>query len=104
LDNTWSNAIKLDSPINDDDVFFPIQAKNEDLYYYNISKRKMYYSPSKNGGFPEVQEVEIECGIHGFISPSQDYLLVNARNKEDDERKNDTYVYLRKKMEHEQSQ
>jgi|TARA_R110000868_G_scaffold32617_6_gene118764 hypothetical protein len=57
----------------------------------------MYYSSSKNGGFPKVQEVKIAGGVHGFIAPSQDYLLVNARNSEDAERKSDIYVYFKKK-------
>ena len=96
LENSWSNAIKLDSPINDDDVFFPNEAKNGDLYYTNVSKRKMYYAPKKDGKYPEVHELGVG-GFHGFISPSQDYLVVNARNKEDDQRKSDIYVYFRKK-------
>lgn len=98
LGNTWSNAIKLDSPINDDELFYSNQSKNGDLFYTNVSKRKMYYAPNKNGKFPEVREVGIEFGFHGFISPSQDFLVVNARNKEDDQRKdNDIYVYYKEK-------
>ena len=98
LENTWSNAIKLDSPINDDELFYSNQSKNGDLFYTNVSKRKMYYAPNKNGKFPEVREVGIEFGFHGFISPSQDFLVVNARNKEDDQRKdNDIYVYFKEK-------
>jgi Tol biopolymer transport system component len=97
LDNAWSNAIKLDSPINDDEVFYSIQANNGDLYYFNISKRKTYYAPNDNGSFPKVKEVEIEFGVHASISPSQDYLVVNARNKEDDSRKSDIYVYFKEK-------
>jgi len=99
LDNAWSNAVKLDSPINKDEVFYSNQAENGDLFYTNVSKRfKMYYSASKNGKYPKVQELEIEFGFHGFISPSQDYLLVNARNKEGEGRKdNDIYVYFKEK-------
>jgi len=97
LDNAWSNAIKLDSPINDDDVFFPVQANNGDLYYFDISKRKTYYAPNDNGSFPEIKPVETGFGVHAFISPSQDYIVANARNKEDAERKSDIYVYFRKK-------
>jgi hypothetical protein len=93
FEDSWSDAIKLDSPINDDLVFNPIEAKNGDLYYFNVSKMKLYYAPNKNGEFPEVQEVEIEFGFHGFISPSQDYLVVDARNKNND---NDLYVYFKK--------
>ena len=55
----------------------------------------MYYAPKKNDKYPEVHEVGTG-GFHGFISPSQDYLVVNARNKEDDQRKSDIYVYFRK--------
>jgi len=98
FENSWSNAIQLDSPINDDVVFYPNEAKNGDLFYTNLSKRKMYYAPNKNGKFPEVHEVQIESGFHGFISPSQDFLVVNGRNKEDDQRKDsDIYVYFKKK-------
>ncbi len=97
FENSWSNAIQLDSPINDDDVFYPNHAKNGDLFYYNISKRKTYNAPNKNGKFPEVHEVGIG-GAHAFISPTQDYIVVNARNKEDDQRNDsEIYVYFKKK-------
>lgn len=97
LGNGWSNAIKLDSPINDDAVMNLTQAKNGDVFYDNLSKRKMYFSSSKNGEFPEVQEVEVEIGSHAFISSSQDYLLVQAQNKEDKKRNSDIYVYFKEK-------
>ena len=97
INNSWSDAIQLDSPVNDDFVFYTNQAKNGDLYYTNVSKWKMYYAPNKNDKFPEVKELGIEFGLHGFISPSQDYLVVNARNKEDAQRKSDIYVYFKKK-------
>lgn len=96
--DSWGTARKLDSPINDDKVFYPNAAKNGDLFYFNVSKRKMYVASSKNDTFPETQEMDIEFGVHGFISPSQDYLLVNARNKEDESRKDsEIYVYFKKK-------
>jgi len=98
LADFWSDAILLDSPINDDLVFFPNQAKNGDLYYFNLSKFKTYYAPNKNGEFPEVREVPLEFGHHAFISSSQDYLIVTARNNEEDGRKdNDMYVYFKEK-------
>ncbi|AXT20030.1 hypothetical protein D7030_02605 [Flavobacteriaceae bacterium AU392] len=96
FENSWSNAIQLDSPINDDEVIHPNLTKNRDLFYFNISKLKTYYAPNKNGKFPEVQEVEIG-GAHAFISPSQDYLVVNARNREDGRNDSDIYVYFKKK-------
>lgn len=94
LEDAWSDAILLDSPINDDLVFFPNQAKNGDLYYFNLSKFKTYYAPNRNGEFPEVREVALEFGHHAFISPSQDYLIVTARNEEEGRRDNDMYVYF----------
>ncbi len=95
LGNSWSDAKQLDSPVNNGFGFYPNQAKNGDLYYFNISKRKTYYAPNKNGKFPEVHEVGIG-GVHGFISPTEDYLVVNARNKENAQRKSDIYVYFKK--------
>lgn len=94
LEHAWSNAVKLDLPINDDLAFFPIQAKNGGLYYFNISKMATYYAAYSNGGFPEAKKVEIEAGFHHvFISPNQDYLILNGRNKEDEGRSdNDLYV------------
>ncbi|GEM_PF-1084739 len=98
LADSWSDAIQLDSPINNDLVFYINQAKNGDLFYTSISKGKMYYAPNKNGEFPEVQEVELEFGHHGFISPSQEYLLIYTRNKENEKRKDhDIYVCFKEK-------
>ena len=100
LKDSWSDAIRLDSPINDDLVFSLNQAKNGYMYYTNISylpNIKTNYAPNINDKFPKVQEVEIKFGHHAFISPSQDYLLVSGRNNEDESRKdNDIYVYFKK--------
>ncbi|MEO2052554.1 MAG: hypothetical protein ABGX00_12390 [Allomuricauda sp.] len=94
--DSWSNAKMLDSPINNDLVFFPNQAKSGDLYYFNLSKFKTYCAPNKNGKFPEVREVALEFGHHAFISPNEDYLVLTARNNEEDGRKdNDIYVYFK---------
>lgn len=95
LEDAWSEAVLLDSPINNDLMFFPNQSKNGDLYYFNLSKFKTYYAPNKNGEFPEVREVALEFGHHAFISPSQDYLIVTARNEEEGRRDNDMYVYFK---------
>jgi hypothetical protein len=97
LNNGWSDAIKLDSPLNEDDVMTSTFAKNGDLYYTNFSKRKTYYASNINGKYSKFQEAEIEFGGHPFISPSQDYLIVDARNKEDKNQKSDFYVYFKKK-------
>jgi len=99
LEDSWSDAIKLDSPINDDLVFSPNQSKNGDLFYTKISDRniKTNYASNKNGKYTEIQEVRIEFGHHAFISPSQDYLLVTGQNEEDESRKhNDIYAYFKR--------
>lgn len=95
--DSWSDAILLDSPINKDDVVKPVEAKNGDLFYVNESKRKMYYAPQKNGEFPEVQEVGIAFGSLGFISPSQDYLIVQAFKENDNKKGKDLFVCFKEK-------
>ncbi|MEM6719259.1 MAG: hypothetical protein AAF611_08105 [Bacteroidota bacterium] len=95
-ENTWSDAKQLESPVNDDRVFNLNQGKSGDFYYTNIEQRKMYYTTDANAKDAEVKELDIEFGIQGFIAPSQEYLVVNARNKEDDSRKDsDIYVYFK---------
>lgn len=95
-DGTWAEAEKLDSPINDDLVFYPNTAGNGDLYYTSISKKKMQYAPYQNGRYREVHEVEIEFGIHGFISPAQDFILLDAPKGNDPTRDRDIYVCFKK--------
>ena len=96
LKNSWGDAIKLDSPVNNDKIFFPNHAKNGGLYYFNLSKFKTYYATNKNGEFIDPYAVEIDIGHHAFISPFDDYLLVTARNNEEGNRKdNDIYVYFK---------
>lgn len=95
--DSWSAAIKLDSPINDDLVFYPNAADNGDLYYTSISKGKMYYAPNQTGNFPEAREVEIDFGVHGFISPTQDFLLVDGRKNNDQTKDKDIHVCFKQK-------
>lgn len=97
LKDSWSDAILLDSPINNDEVVKPVAAKNGDLFYVNSSKKKMYYAPNKNGKFPEVHEVGIAYGSLGFISPSQDYLVVQAHKENDKTKDKDLFVCFKKK-------
>lgn len=97
LENSWGEAKMLDSPINDDIVFYSNAAANGDLFYTNISKRKMYYAPNKNGKFPEIFEVGNEYGGHGFISPKQDFMLLDARKDNDKTKDRDIHVCFKKK-------
>jgi len=96
--NSWSTAKKLKSPINNEEVFNSTLASNGDLFYTDIFKSQTFYSPFKNGQYPEILPADIPFGIHGFISPDQSYLLVDNRNKEDNSRKDrDLYVYFKQK-------
>lgn len=94
----WSKAIKLASPVNDDEVMTSTLASNGDLYYTNLSKGfSTYYSLRINGKYSEVNKADINFGAHAFISPSQDYLIVDAKNREDETRKDaDLYIYFKK--------
>lgn len=96
-ENWWSDAIELDSPINNDMVFYSNTAKNGDLFYKNVSKGKMYYAPNKNDKFPEIFEVGIEYGSHGFIAPDQDFMLIDARKDNDETKDKDIHVCFKNK-------
>jgi hypothetical protein len=95
LDNAWSKAILLDSPLNNEEVIMSSEAQNGDLFYINSSKRKMYYARNNNNQFAEGQDVGIEYGSHGFISPSQDFLVVDAHKDNDETKDKDIYVYFK---------
>ncbi|OJJ18107.1 hypothetical protein BKI52_29580 [marine bacterium AO1-C] len=94
--DSWKEAKALELPINDDIVFYPNMAKNGDLFYTNLSKRKVYYAPNKDGKYPEVKEVGIEYGLHGFTSPGQDFILVDARKENDKTKDRDIHVCFKK--------
>ncbi|WP_420320899.1 hypothetical protein [Flagellimonas sp.] len=97
LKNGWGEAKVLDSPINDDIVFYPNTAANGDMYYTSISKWKMFYAPNKNGSYPEAHELDIAYGAHGFISPSQDFILVDAQKDNDKTKDRDIHICFREK-------
>lgn len=94
----WGEAKKLDSPINNEEVFNSTLASNGALFYTDIFKSKTFYSPRIHGQYPEVFEADIPFGIHGFISPDQSYLIVDNKHQEDSSRKDrDLYVYFKQK-------
>ncbi|NMP17716.1 PD40 domain-containing protein [Thalassotalea sp. Y01] len=97
-DTGWSDAVIIDSPLNKDEVMYSTLAKNGDLFYTNILKSKTYVAPIVDGKYPEAMEANIDFGVHAFISPDQDYLLVDDKNQEDENRKDrDIYVYFKNK-------
>lgn len=94
----WSEAKKLESPINNEEVFNSTLASNGDLFYTDIFKSQTFYSQRINGQYPEVFQADIPFGIHGFISPDQSYLIVDNKHQEDNSRKDrDLYVYFKQK-------
>ncbi len=98
MENAWSEPKKFELPAHSGRVFDLNLTANGDLYFTDMSVRKMYYAENKSGSFPEVRQMDVEFGIHGFISPNGDYLVVNARNKDNENRRdNDLFVYFKEK-------
>lgn len=95
----WGEAKPLDSPINNEQIINLNGAKNGDLYYMTSANRKqtMHYTSNKNGKFLAGRKVEINYGTHGFISPSQDFLLVVAHKENDKTKDKDIHVCFKKK-------
>jgi Tol biopolymer transport system component len=92
----WGRAIKLNSAINADKVFYYNQAKNGDFYYYNLSKGATYAAAMDDNGLANVKAVDIAFGHHAFVSPHQDYLVATAKSQAGEGREdNDVYVYFR---------
>lgn len=92
----WSEAKRFDSAINTGKFSDFNQSANGDTVFSNMSERKMYTAENKNGTLTTPKAIDIEFGFHGFISPANDYLLVNSRHRGDKSRKdNDLYVYFK---------
>lgn len=97
MENGWSHASILKSPVNDDQVFYPNLSADGDLYYFNLSKFQTYRASDDTNGFSRIEPAGIDFGVHAFIAPSQDYLVLNAQNKEDESRNdNDIYVSFKR--------
>ena len=96
--NGFSEAVRYEHPLNTGRLSDLNQSLNGDLVFTNMSERKMYMARNDNGKIAKAQPIDIEFGVHGFISPKQDYLLVNARNRDDESRKDsDLFVYFKEK-------
>lgn len=96
LNGLWSRAEILDSPINKENVMYPTTEVNGDLYYTNLSKLKMFYSKFQDGIFSEAFEVGAEYGLHGFIAPLKNYILLDAPKGNISSKDRDIYVCFRK--------
>lgn len=95
LDGRWSTAEMLNSPINNDNVLYPTTTINGDMYYTNLSELKMFYSKYYEGKYPKTQEAGNEYGLHGFIDPNQNFMLVDAPKENDKSKDRDIYVCFR---------
>jgi hypothetical protein len=93
----WSEAKKLDVIPKKGRLSDFNQSKDGDAIFTNMPERKMYTAKNVNGQLSEPKPLDIEFGLHGFISPKKDYLLVNARSHNDANRKDsDLFVYFKK--------
>lgn len=93
FDHGWGNPVKLGSPINNEQVFYANQARSDELYYYNLNQGKTFYASASGESFNQTQEIALEPGFHhAVIAPSQDYMIVNGRNKDKGRRDNDLFV------------
>lgn len=93
----WSEPQKLDIT-HQKGRFSDINiGKNGEVLLTNMAERKLYNAKSKNGKFSVPEPLDIDFGLHGYISPEQDYLLVNAREHNDEKRRdNDLFVCFKK--------
>ncbi len=96
LDGIWSKAEILNSPLNNNNVLYPNTAINGDLYYTNLSQLKMYCSTYLDDKYSESHELEIEYGLHGFIDPHKNFILLDAPKNNDSSKDRDIYVCYRK--------
>ena len=94
-DNGWGEAGKLNSPINEREVFYSSIANNGDLYYTDIFKSQTFRASLARGEYGQAHAVNIEFGLHPFISPKQDYLLVDAVATDQGRKDKDIYVYFK---------
>jgi hypothetical protein len=95
MNGSWSRAEMLDSPLNNDNVLYPNTQVNGDIYYTNLSKLKVFYSKYRDGQYPEASELGIEFGLHGFIDPLKNFILLDAPKYNDSSRDRDIYVCFR---------
>jgi hypothetical protein len=96
LGGTWSKAEELNSPLNNNNVLYPTIAINGDLYYTNLSQLKMYCSRYQDGTYSESLELGIDYGLHGFIDPHRNFILLDAPKNNNSSRDRDIYVCFRK--------
>ncbi len=96
-ENSWSKAKKLDLPSSLGRVSDFNQGPKGDVFLTKMSEKKIYYSENKNDDISDIKALELEFGVHGFIAPSGDYLLVNTQIKDKNRNDHDLFVVFKEK-------
>ena len=92
----WSKPEKLEVKPEKGRLSDFNQGKSGEVIFTNMPERKVYAAKSINGQLSVPKPLDIQFGVHGFLSPEQDYLLVNARHHDDEYRRDsDLFVYFR---------
>jgi len=93
-EGSWSKAKKLDLPVNLGRLSDFNQGPDGDIFLTKMSEKEMYYSQSNDH---DIKVLDIEFGVHGFIAPDGDYLLVNTQIKEESRNDHDLFVLFKEK-------
>jgi len=91
----WVNPRAMDTIINSGPTFFPVCAANNNMYYANIGKRKIFKANYENNKYTSVEETGFPFGMHCYIAPDESYALIDGRH-ESSIGKGDIYVVFKK--------
>jgi len=75
----WSAAKILESPVNDNWVFWATFTGSNTMYYTNISAFKIYRSDLDDGIYKEVAYSGISFGIHPSVAKDESYILFDYK-------------------------
>lgn len=93
----WSDVHKLEVMPKKGRLSDYNRGKSDQVIFTNMPERKVYTATNLNGQISEPRPLDIEFGVHGFMSPDDDYLLVNARIQNNENRRDsDLFVYFKK--------
>lgn len=76
IDFLNNKVTKLDSTINTGVVFFPTTTKSNKMYYADVMKRKILIADMSQDP-PMITDPEFDMLGHPFISPNEDFLLID---------------------------
>ncbi len=95
-DSNWTKGEILDSEINKSTkmLFYATFSNNLNLYYSDVTKRKIMMAEVQNGKYDKIVDPGISRGGHPFISPDESFMLLNASG-DDSFGKSDIYIVLK---------